>query len=96
MYAYIMGFPESSWVSLVAQSVKNPSAIQETWVRSWVRKIPWRRKWQPIPVFLPGKIPWAEESRTVHGVSRGRQNLMTKSPHTYIKIIYIYILLMMQ
>ena len=22
---------------------------------SWVRKIPWRRKWQPTPVFLPGK-----------------------------------------
>ena len=21
----------------------------------WVRKIPWRREWQPIPVFLPGK-----------------------------------------
>ena len=21
----------------------------------WVRKIPWRRKWQPIPIFLPGK-----------------------------------------
>ena len=21
----------------------------------WVRKIPWRRKWQPSPVFLPGK-----------------------------------------
>ena len=21
----------------------------------WVRKIPWRRAWQPIPVFLPGK-----------------------------------------
>ena len=21
----------------------------------WVRKIPWRRKWQPIPVFLPGE-----------------------------------------
>jgi len=20
-----------------------------------VRKIPWRRKWQPTPVFLPGK-----------------------------------------
>ena len=34
----------------------------------WVRKIPWSRKWQPTPVFLPGKfhehgslagyIPW--------------------------------------
>ena len=22
----------------------------------WVRKIPWRRKWQPISVFLPGKL----------------------------------------
>ena len=22
---------------------------------SWVRKIPWRRKWQPTPVFLPGE-----------------------------------------
>ena len=21
----------------------------------WSRKIPWRRAWQPIPVFLPGK-----------------------------------------
>ena len=21
----------------------------------WVRKIPWRREWQPIPVFLPGE-----------------------------------------
>ena len=21
----------------------------------WVRKIPWRRKWWPIPVFLPGE-----------------------------------------
>ena len=20
----------------------------------WVRKIPWRRRWQPTPVFLPG------------------------------------------
>ena len=23
--------------------------------RHWVGKIPWRRKWQPTPVFLPGK-----------------------------------------
>ena len=21
----------------------------------WVEKIPWRRKWQPTPIFLPGK-----------------------------------------
>ena len=23
---------------------------------SWVEKIPWRKKWQPAPVFLPGKF----------------------------------------
>ena len=22
---------------------------------SWVGKIPWRRKWQPIPVYFPGE-----------------------------------------
>ena len=22
----------------------------------WVRKMPWRRKWQPTPVFFPGKF----------------------------------------
>ena len=35
--------------------VKRLSAMQETWVQSLVGKIPWRRKCQPTPVFLPGK-----------------------------------------
>ena len=25
-------------------------------VSPWVGKVPWRRKWQPTPVFLPGKF----------------------------------------
>ena len=29
--------------------------MQETPVQSLVRKIPWRREWQPTPVFLPGE-----------------------------------------
>ena len=33
----------------------------------WVRKIPWRRKWQPTPVFLPGK-------------SQGQRSLVCYSP----------------
>ena len=46
----------------------------------WVWKIPWRKKWQPIPVFLPGKShgqrslagynPW--------GCKRFGHNLTTK------------------
>ena len=35
--------------------VKNLPATKEIWVRSWVGEIPWKRKWQPTPVFLPGK-----------------------------------------
>ena len=45
-------------LNLMAHWVKNlPSVqeIQETQVQHWVRTIPWRRKWQPTPVFLPGK-----------------------------------------
>ena len=30
--------------------------MQETWVQSQIGKIPWRRKWQPTPVFLPGEF----------------------------------------
>ena len=33
---------------------------------SKVRKIPWRRKWQPIPVLLPGK---SHEQRSLVGYS---------------------------
>ena len=32
--------------------VKNPPAMWEIWVRSWVGKIPWRREWLLTQVFL--------------------------------------------
>ena len=35
--------------------VKNLTAVQKIQVWSWIRKIPWKRKWQPTSVFLPGK-----------------------------------------
>ena len=43
-----IGYPlQNSWASLVAQLVRNPPAMQET----WVGKISWRRKRLPTPVF---------------------------------------------
>jgi len=33
----------------------------------WLRKIPWRRVWQPTPIFLPGE-------------SHGRRSLAGHSP----------------
>ena len=41
--------------------VKNLPAVQEMRFGPWVGKIPWRRKWQPTAVFLPGESPWTEE-----------------------------------
>ena len=32
------------------------------WFNPQVGRIPWSRKWHPIPVCLPGKIPWTEKS----------------------------------
>jgi len=48
-----LGFPDDS-------GVKNPPANAEDTdllprLAPWVGKIPWKRKWQPTPVFLPGK-----------------------------------------
>ena len=46
--------------------VKNLPAKQETQFDPWVRKIPWRRKGQPTPVFLPGK---SQRQRSLVGYS---------------------------
>ena len=47
--------------------VKNPPASAGARFDPWVRKVPWRRKWQPTPVFLPGKF-------------HGQQSLVGYSP----------------
>ena len=43
----------------------------------WVGKIPWRRKWQPTPVLLPGKSR-RQRSLAGHGVTRFRHDGETK------------------
>ena len=37
----------------VAQTVKNLPTSGRPGFDTWFRKIPWRREWQPSPVFLP-------------------------------------------
>ena len=54
IYIYMcvyMGFPHSSAV----KSPPPPRQCRRCGFNPWVGKIPWRRKWQPTPVFLPGK-----------------------------------------
>ena len=49
MHRLVNGLPGSS-------VVKNLPIMQETWVRSLGQEDPWRRAWQPTPVFLPGEF----------------------------------------
>jgi len=46
--------------------VKNPPAMQETRIQSLGRENPWRRKWQPIPVFFA----WETWRATVFEVTK--------------------------
>ena len=57
----------------MAQRVKNLPAVQETSINLLVKKIPWRRKWQPTAVFLPGEFH-GQRSRagTVHGSQKNQ------------------------
>ena len=52
--------------------------MQEHGFNPWVRKIPWRRKWQRAPVFLPGKTHGGAWQTIVYGVIKGGQSLATK------------------
>ena len=63
-----MGFPDGA-------SAKEPACRcmrrQRPGLRRWVRKMPWKREWEPTPVFLPeesngqrilaGYSPWGHK-----------------------------------
>ena len=48
-------------------SKESPAMQNEHGLVPWLRKIPWRRKWQPTPVLLPGE-------------SHGQRSLLGNSP----------------
>ena len=52
---------EYSWASLVAQMVKNPSAMQETWVRPLGWEDPLEQGMATHSGTLAWRIPWTEE-----------------------------------
>ena len=82
----------------MAQTVKNLHAenllvMIEPGYNLWIRKIPWRRKQQPTPVFLPGESqgqkslvgysPWGcKESDTTSRLSLS---------HTHAHTLYTYL-----
>ena len=56
--------------------VKNSPVIQERpGFDPLVGKIPWRRAWQPIPVFKPGESPRTEEPGRLHSMGGSQTQL---------------------
>ena len=59
--------------SLVAQQSRICPQCMRCRLNPWVRKIPWRRVWQPTPLFLPGE-------------SHGQRSLVGYTVHRVTKI----------
>ena len=60
-------FKKSRWLS-----GKESACHEGDWgFNPWVGKIPWRRKWQPTPIFFPGEF-YGETNwqATVHEVAK--------------------------
>ena len=60
-----MGFP-------MAHMVKNPPAMQETWVRSLGREYPLEKGMAAQSSILAWRIPWTEEPGGLHSMGSQR------------------------
>ena len=67
-----------------------------------VRTTPWRRKWQPTPVFLPGEShgwrslvgyhPWGRtESDTTEGLGTAHNSVISDAEHLFTSLLAIHI-----
>ena len=78
MLSLRQGFPGGSAEKNLPATVGDSDSIP------WVRKIPCRRKWQPTPVFLPGKL---HGQRSLVGYSplgcKKESDKTECAPHTY-------------
>ena len=70
-----MGLPR--WLS----GIESTCQCRRLWFYPWVGKIPYRRKWQPTLVFLPGKshgqrilVGYSPRSHKESGTTEQRNN----------------------
>ena len=71
-----VGFPR--WLS----GKESPCQCKKPGFDPWVRKIPWRKPWQPTPVFLPEKSPGQLWWATVHRVTKSQMWLKDEQATT--------------
>ena len=68
---------------LLVVKVKNPPAsagnVKRCRFDPWVRKIPWRRAWEPTPVFLSGESWWTQEPGRLQSMGSQSQTRLSDS-----------------
>ena len=68
----MVAFSQDTQVVLMVKSpLANAGDARDNGFHPWVRKIPWRSKWQPTPVGFPGELP---------GELHGQRSLESYSP----------------
>ena len=91
-----VGHGWETWTSLVAQTVKRLSTMQETWVPSLGREDPLEKEMAIYSSTLAWKIPWTEEPGRLQsmGSQRVRHDWATSLPLSlYTIMIRFYILI---
>ena len=61
-----------TWASLVAQTVKNPPAVQETWIRSLGQEDPLEEGMATRSSILAWRITWTEEPGQLQSIGSQR------------------------
>ena len=94
LLTFIEGYPGGSMVKNLPANIGDEGSI------SGLGRFPWRRKWQPISVFLPGKshgqsslvgyIPWGHK-RVGHDL--GTKHILIDLITFFLVVFVIYILI---
>ena len=90
---YRLDYPFSVWLrafaSLTAQTVKNPPAVQETWVQSLGQEAPLEKVMATHSSILAWRIPWTEEPGRLQsmGLQRAGQDWATKTHKGHLQIL---------
>ena len=77
LHTWLILNPGASQLVLVVKNVPANAS------NPWVKKIPWRRAWQPTPVFLPGESHGQRSlGATAHEVTESQTQLKQLGVHT--------------
>ena len=88
VFCYTSCSQHSPWASLVAQTVKKLSAMQETWVRSLGREDPLVKEKAIHSSILAWRIPWTEKPGRLQ--STGCKELHTNDQLSLLLFTYTY------